>query len=501
MEQALLVADRLGADMRPLTDHTCIGLLPVAAKPMIEYALEALVKAGIKRVLVLISPHADEVQRVIGDGARWGLRFTYSLTRGEEDPRLVINRLGEQILERPFVALRGDVLHGFDIADWLATASRVSTDRVWASADGRSAACGIHRAGSLDLEPLIWPLVPRRETNPETFWIPVAADAFHAVDSLAEYHRANLDAAGRRLPGLILPGRAVALGLTVGRDSRVAPRSLRQGVCVIGNRCRIAADAELSGEVVISDDVIVDHKATIHSSVILPHTYVGELVEVSNAIVRGNTMVRIDTGAVLQVTDTFLLANLHQTTLTSGFANATHRLLGFIILVISLPLWAVAILAAASHRQQGWLLSAPLRGNRRWVDGTGQIQRRDIIVWEWNTRIPILRGLPRLLAVVTGDLRLVGVAPLSPTEADALIEDWERIREEAPAGLIGPTQLDVPATAPREERLMSDAFYARQRRPGRDLAYLLRGVMALFHPTSWRPDRATAAERDVTAEL
>jgi UDP-3-O-[3-hydroxymyristoyl] glucosamine N-acyltransferase len=47
---------------------------------------------------------------------------------------------------------------------------------------------------------------------------------------------------------------------------------LRQGVCLVGARCRIATDAELTGEVVISDDVIVDRRATINSSVILPHT-------------------------------------------------------------------------------------------------------------------------------------------------------------------------------------------------------------------------------------
>jgi NDP-sugar pyrophosphorylase family protein len=486
MDHAILFADRLGTELLPLTDRTCVALLPVAGKPMVEHALEALARAGIRQVLVVVSPFADEVQRIIGEGTRWGLRLTYTLTRGEEDPTVVVDRLGRR-LDGPFVALRGDLIHGFDVAAWISAAAATAGDHVWAEANGVSAACGIRRAGALDLAPLSWPL-PRREASvPETTWIAVEARHARAVGDLAEYHQVNLDAVAKRLPGLILPGRQAALGLTLGRGSRVSPRSLKQGVCLVGARCRIAPDAELTGEVVISDDVIVDRRATINSSVILPHTYVGELVEITNAIVSANTMIRVDSGAVLHVTDACLLADLEQATLSGGIADPIHRLLGVLALALSLPLWPIAALAALPNRAKGWLKPIILRGNKREIDAFGQVKRRDFTALEWRTPIPVLRGLPRLLAVVSGDLRLVGVTPLSPEEADGLQDDWERTREQAPAGLVGPTQLDVPADAPFEEKLMSDVFYARQRRIGRDLVYLLRGLLAILRPSSWRP--------------
>lgn len=497
MDQAVLFADRLGPELLPLTDRTSLGLLPVAAKPMIEHALESLAKAGVRQVLVVVSPFADEVQRVIGDGARWGLRLTYTLTRGEEDPTTVIGRLGKRV-EGPFIALRGDMIHGLDVAGWIADAEAAAdTGDVWATADGRSAALGIHRGEQLDLSPLAWPLsspLSNGESShtPVTWpvkWIEVEAGHVRAVQSLAEYHQVNLDAVAKRLPGLILPGRQAALGLMLGRGSSVSPKSLKQGVCLVGARCRVASDAELLGEVVISDDVIVDRHAIIRSSVILPHTYVGELVEIANAIVRTNEMIRVDTGAVLRVTDAFLLADLEQATLRGGAAEPLNRLLGLIVLLLSLPLWPVAAAAAFGNRHSGWRTPVSLRGNQREVDSLGQIRKRDVVVMEWNTRIPILRALPRLLAVVSGDLRMVGVTPLSPEQADGLLADWEQTREQVPAGLLGPTQLDVPADAPLEEKLMSDVFYARQRRKGRDLIVLLKGLRALFQARTWLPSR------------
>ena len=41
--------------------------------------------------------------------------------------------------------------------------------------------------------------------------------------------------------------------------------------------------------------------------------------------------------------------------------------------------------------------------------------------------------------------------PLTPEEADSRVEDWEQVADQAPAGLIGPTQLNLPSGAPRED--------------------------------------------------
>ncbi len=107
--------------------------------------------------------------------------------------------------------------------------------------------------------------------------------------------------------------------------------------------------------------------------------------------------------------------------------------------------------------------------------------------WEWAVPVPVLRYLPRLLAVVSGDLRLVGVQPLTPEQANNRLEDWERVSDQAPAGLIGPTSLNLPPDAPWEQRLLSDAFYARQRSTARDWRYLLQGIGALFTRRAWQP--------------
>ena len=484
---ALILADRLGAELAPLTDRTCVALLPVVGKPVIEHALEALINAGIREAVIAVSAHADQVRAALGDGTRWGMRLDYLPSRGDEAPADLVQRLGAK-LGTEFLALRGDVLSGGALEPFLEQARATAGAVVYGRAPAGPVIACLSRNGAEGLQCLAWPAGAEPAGTAPVIVLDHAAVS--RLESLPAYYQANLDAMAGRFPGLIVPGREVALGLTVGRGSQVAPISLKQGKAFVGARCRVHPSAELVGEVVIADDVVVDRHVTLRSCVILPNTYVGEWVDVSNAIVRANDLIRVDTGAVLHVTDAFLLADLKADTLSASLAVPLNRLLGVALLLLSLPLWPAAALAALTREPAAPLRALRLRGNRVALDELGRPQRQPFTAWEWAARAPVLRYLPRLLSVAAGHLRVVGTAPLTPEQADGRTEEWELIADQAPAGLIGPTLLNLPADAPVEERLLSDAFYARQRRTSKDLAYLLQGLAALFSRRAWRPSGA-----------
>ncbi|MDY0000844.1 MAG: phosphocholine cytidylyltransferase family protein [Polyangia bacterium] len=51
--KAVILAAGVGSRLRPITDHTPKGLVRVAGRPILDYALEAFYKAGIGEVLVV----------------------------------------------------------------------------------------------------------------------------------------------------------------------------------------------------------------------------------------------------------------------------------------------------------------------------------------------------------------------------------------------------------------------------------------------------------------
>jgi len=480
--RVVVFADRPGAALAPLSDRTCVALLPVVGKPLLAHTAEALAAAGLKEALIVTSPHAERVETALGDGARWGMRFEYVLARGDETPAAVLARLAGR-LDDDVLVVRGDMLRSALVGEFLERAAQTTGPVVGATVAGVCAGVWLVRGGPAEL-----PADPERH---QTWRAPAATVAIEGgyvalVDSLASYHRANIDAAAGRVPGLIVPGRTVAPGVTVGRQTRLAVESVKGAPVFVGSCCDVKAGAELLADVVLSDDVVVDRRATLRAAVVLPNTYIGELVDVSNAIVWTNDLVHVDSGAVARVTDAFLLADLKGATLGASFAEWCNRGLALVLLAASAPLWPLALLAGVLGNPRAPFRRVRLVGNRREVGLDGHAQRCEFEALETATRVPVLRDLPKLLAVVAGHVRLVGVSPLTPAEAAAPVEEWERLRDEAPVGLVGPTVLDIPHNAPVEERRVAEALYARTRTTAGDLRLLARGLGTLFSGRAWR---------------
>ncbi len=108
--KAMILAAGRGERMRPLTDHTPKPLLKVADKALIEYHIEALVRAGFADIIINHAWLGEQFEQVLGDGARYGAHLRYSpegATALETGGGIfkALPLLGAE----PFVVVNGDV--------------------------------------------------------------------------------------------------------------------------------------------------------------------------------------------------------------------------------------------------------------------------------------------------------------------------------------------------------------------------------------------------------
>ena len=75
--KALIASGGRGTRLRPITHTRNKHLIPIANKPILHYAIEAVAQAGITEMAIVVNADSDEVQRAIGDGKRWGVSITY----------------------------------------------------------------------------------------------------------------------------------------------------------------------------------------------------------------------------------------------------------------------------------------------------------------------------------------------------------------------------------------------------------------------------------------
>lgn len=197
--KAMILAAGRGERMRPLTDRVPKPLLQVQGKPLIEYHVEALVRAGITDLIVNHAWLGQQIVNFLGDGRAWGARIEYSAETGEAletggGIRQALHLLGDA----PFVVVNGDIFTDYDFARLPAAPDAeahlvlvdnpahhpegdffIATGRLTGSGDCRLTYSGIgvyrpvffarHAPGRFPLAPLLREAITRDQVSAEHF--------------------------------------------------------------------------------------------------------------------------------------------------------------------------------------------------------------------------------------------------------------------------------------------------------------------------------------------
>jgi dTDP-glucose pyrophosphorylase/CBS domain-containing protein len=74
---AVIMAGGFGSRMRPLTEHAPKPMLPVANRPILEWIIEGLRRAGVRNIIVTTYYKAEVIQNHLEDGSRFGVQIEY----------------------------------------------------------------------------------------------------------------------------------------------------------------------------------------------------------------------------------------------------------------------------------------------------------------------------------------------------------------------------------------------------------------------------------------
>ncbi len=131
----IILAAGRGERMRPLSDTTPKPLLKVLGKPLIEWHLDALARAGVREVVVNTAWLEEQIVAALGDGSRFGLTIHYSMEGRDHGGALEtaggIAKALPLLVDRPedvFWVVSGDI-HAPDFGFDAAAAARFADQR------------------------------------------------------------------------------------------------------------------------------------------------------------------------------------------------------------------------------------------------------------------------------------------------------------------------------------------------------------------------------------
>ena len=118
--KAMVLAAGQGTRLHPITDSRPKALVPLAGRPMIEYALLLLRYYGISEIIINLHHFGEQIEDRLGDGQQLGLNIMYSKETELLDTGGGLLKAKAFLQDGSFIVINTDALIDLNLAEVIA---------------------------------------------------------------------------------------------------------------------------------------------------------------------------------------------------------------------------------------------------------------------------------------------------------------------------------------------------------------------------------------------
>lgn len=485
--KAVILPTENPEQLSPICNWTSDYLIPIVNKPIAEHLVELLLENGIRDIIFILNRSPNETEKYFKAGERWGCNISYSLVKEYEGiiPSLlhVQRRLNDT-----FLCLPVNTVTNIDVSSFVKFHNEQPGEiTIPENTNGEQS----------ELYPFIMsPGISSYLTDyKQNFNVREIIDHisgiglkhlvfsstfdYHSIRTLNDYINVNRAILDGKFSGINIPGKEIKKGVWIGRQTFIHPGAKIIPPVLIGDNCSIRKSVTLEDCTTIGDYVIVDTDAHIKRSTIYEKTYIGTNTEITDSIVRKNSIFNASSMANLYVSDDSIIGNMDKKLFSEKFYSGYNFITGMALLFIFSPLILILLLYNLLFPSKKYLKTNERYGGYCSTSMSGEPELSVIRQYYFDSSNSLIKKLPGLLSVIKGEINLVGNSTLSKDELNSLNEEWQKVRFEAPTGLIHLWETDKNLSISWEEKIISESYYASTRTFRGDIKILLKFLFQL----------------------
>ena len=306
-------------------------MVRIGNKPLLEFYIEFCVLNKVKDVFIIKeSGSSSEIEDYCGNGSKWDINITY-LSLGKEHALNKIICTREKLFSNDSLL----IFNGFFFLQY--KKSHINED--FLPQQGSWQNLTDTGQGLMFLNRSYYSLSMLDDGDGKDL---KHFDGKHIVnarklDSLKAYYDLNMEMVKGAARDYIMPSYSNENGVFIGQNVEIPFNSNVEKPIILGDNIHFKRGTEIGPGAIIGSNSLVDTETSIKDSVIYRDTYIGAKLEIANKIIYKRRLIDPENGAVIDIVDDFLLAEVHND-LISIFANWVIEMLLLILLfVIQLP--------------------------------------------------------------------------------------------------------------------------------------------------------------------
>ena len=323
--KAIIMAGGAGTRLRPLTCDLPKPMLPVANRPVIDYAVELLKKHGIREIGVTLQYMPHMIMNHFGNGSTWDVSLEYFV---ETTPLGTAGSVknAQSFLSDTFVVLSGDGITDIDLSQAIKYHNEKNADitivlkRVenpleygvvitegdgkiirfaekpnWSEVFSDSVNTGIYiiNKNVLDLAEdnkvcdFSHDLFPKAMEMGMSVYGFVADGYWCDIGNLKSYIQANIDAISGKIGGIDFTSEyyEIKKNVWVGKYAKLDETCTLNAPCIIGRNSNIRANVQIYPNSIIGEGCFVGRQSTIKNSILHDNVYVGSACELRGTVI------------------------------------------------------------------------------------------------------------------------------------------------------------------------------------------------------------------------